>query len=260
MRWVENPDTKEKREVVPGEYRDGEVEVGRHVPVLASALERFMHRFSEAYNPAKIGKLKSIVAIAASHHRLLWIHPFYDGNGRVTRLFSHAFLQSLGIGSSLWSVSRGLARGKETYKALLMAADEPRRNDLDGRGTLSEEALIAFCKFFLETCIDQVDYMSSLLEPKEFLNRMGIYIEEEIRAGRLHKGSMPLLKEALMFGEFDRGKAQEITDYQSRQASTVLSQLTTAGLLVSDTPRGPVRLGFPIDIVERWFPKLYPQV
>ena len=260
MRWVENPDTGEKREVIPGEYRGGDVQVGQHIPVSSESIGRFMRRFSEAYNPQSLGKLKSIVAVAASHHRLLWIHPFYDGNGRVTRLFSHAFLQSLGIGSSLWSASRGLARKKDVYKEYLMAADADRRSDLDGRGTLSEEALVAFCKFFLEICIDQIEYMTSLLEPKELLTRMDIYVEEEIRAGRLHKGSMSLLKEALIFGEFDRGKASDITGYQSRQATTVLSQLTTAGLLVSDTPRGAVRLGFPIDIVERWFPKLYPQV
>lgn len=260
MLWIENPDTGEKKKVIPGEYRDGEVSVGRHIPVLSEGIARFMGRFEEAYNPQRLGRLKSISAVAASHHRLLWIHPFYDGNGRVTRLFSHAFLQSLGIGSSLWSVSRGLARKKETYKELLMAADSPRQGDRDGRGSLSEETLIKFSKFFLDICIDQVEYMASLLEPKEFLNRMSIYLEEEIRSGRLHKGSMPLLKEAFVFGEFDRGKAPEITGYQPRQASAVLSQLTNAGLLVSDTPRGAVRLGFPIDIVERWFPKLYPQV
>jgi len=260
MLWLENPNTKEKIRIIPGAYRDGEVEVGRHVPVLAESVDRFMKRFAEAYNVKRIGRLKSIIGVAASHHRLLWIHPFYDGNGRVTRLFSHALLQSLGIGNSLWSVSRGLARQKDRYKGLLMQSDLPRRNDLDGRGTLSEEALIEFCRFFLEICIDQVEYMASLLEPKELLNRMSIYIEEEIRAERLHKGSMPLLKEALIFGEFERGRASEITGYQSRQASSVLSQLVSAGLLVSDTPRGAVRLGFPIDVIERWFPKLYPQV
>lgn len=260
MRWIENPDTGEKREVIPGQYRGGEVSVGRHIPILSGNIERFMKRFSEAYNPEALGKLKSIIGVAASHHRLLWIHPFYDGNGRVTRLFSHAYLQSLGIGSSLWSVSRGLARKKETYKSLLMDADSPRRGDLDGRGSLSEESLVSFCKFFLETCIDQVEYMASLLEPKEFLNRMTIYIEEETRAGRLHKGALPLLKEAFVFGEFERGQASEITGYKARQASTVLSQLVSAGLLVSDTPRGPVRLSFPIEVVERWFPKLYPEV
>ena len=33
---------------------------------------------------------------------------------------------------------------------------------------------------------------------------------------------------------------------------------TERGLLVSSSPKGPVRLGFPLTIVERWFPSLYP--
>jgi len=85
---------------------------------------------------------------------------------------------------------------------------------------------------------------------------MTIYIEEETRAGRVHKGSLPLLKETFIFGEFERGQATEITGYKG----TVLSQLVSAGLLVSDTPHSPVRLSFPIEVVERWFPKLYPEV
>ncbi len=38
-------------------------------------------------------------------------------------------------------------------------AVQERRNDLDGRGHLSEEALARFARFFLSTCIDQVEFM-----------------------------------------------------------------------------------------------------
>ena len=119
------------------------------------------------------------------------------GHGRVVRLMSHAMLKRLGVGSSLWSVARGLARNVGNYKApLLMAADGPRRNDLDGRGNLSLEALVEFCEFFLGTYVDQVEYMRSILEPAELLRRMELYMEEEVRAGRLPKGSFPLLRES----------------------------------------------------------------
>jgi len=30
-------------------------------------------------------------------------------------------------------------------------------------------------------------------------------------------------------------------------------------LLVSDSHRGALRLGIPLDLVERWFPRLYPE-
>jgi hypothetical protein len=86
---------------------------------------------------------------------------------------------------------------------------------------------------------------------------MDLYVEEEVRAGRLKKGSFALLQEALLAGEFGRGKAAYLTGYQDRQARTVLRSLLDAKLLMSDSPKKPVRLGFPTDVVERWFPKLY---
>ncbi len=258
MLLVEDPHSHRRIRVRPGELRNDEVEVGRHLPPAAAALPRFLARFEEAYNPRTLSKIRQIIALAASHHRFLWIHPFFDGNGRVVRLMSHAMLKRMGIGSSLWSVARGLARTAERYKGLLMAADEPRRGDLDGRGSLSQSALIEFCQFFLATCVDQVEFMRSILEPSELLRRIEIYVEEEVRAERLPKGAFPLLREGLLAGEFERGSADSITGYGERMARSVVSKLVERGLLVSSSPKGPLRLGFPLAIVERWFPSLYP--
>lgn len=258
MLWVEDPHSGRKVHVRPGELRDDEVEVGRHLPPAAASLPSFLSRFEQAYNPRNLSKIRQIVAVAASHHRFLWIHPFFDGNGRVARLMSHAVLKRMGIGSSLWSVARGLARNVERYKALLMEADEPRQNDLDGRGSLSQAALIEFCEFFLATCLDQVEYMRSILEPSELLRRIEIYVEEEMRAQRLPKGSFPLLREVLLAGEIERGAAPSITGYAERMARNVVSKLVERGLLTSPTPKGPLSLGFPLTVVERWFPSLYP--
>jgi Fic family protein len=155
-------------------------------------------------------------------------------------------------------VARGLARRKDEYKTLLQAADEPRRGDLDGRGTLSQAALVNFCEFFLSICIDQVEFMNDLLDFKTLSERMRIHVEEMIAMKELPKGSYSLLREALLIGEFERGKVEDITGLKDRAARDVLYALTKKGLLISDTLRGPVRLGFPIDVVERWFPLLYP--
>jgi Fic family protein len=256
--WVENPDTGERLKVIGGELRKGWVQVGRHIPPSSEALPRFLHRFAEAYDMKRLSRVRQIVALGAAHHRLLWIHPFYDGNGRATRLMSHASLLRCGVGSSLWSVSRGLARNVQDYKKLLMAADDPRRGDLDGRGTLSAQALTDFCAFFMTVCIDQVEFMASLLEPSDLLRRMRLHVEEEIQAGTLPKGSFQLLREALLAGEVPRGKAGEITGYGERMARNVVSDLLKKGYLKSASPRAPLTLAFPIDAVERWFPRLYP--
>jgi Fic family protein len=255
--WVENPDTRERLQVVPGALRMSHVRVGRHIAPEPDELPAFLDRFVTAYGSG-MGRLRRIIAVPAAHHRLLWIHPFLDGNGRVARLFSYALLRELNVGSSLWSVARGLARQQQAYKGALQAADEPRRGDLDGRGNLTLAGLEEFSSFFLTTCIDQVTFMGSLFEPQDLLGRMEIWATEEVRLKRLPKGSWPLLREAVLAGEFARGRATELTGYEERQARTVLSKLMSLGLLVSSSDRGPVRLGFPIDVIERWLPRLYP--
>jgi len=221
-------------------------------------LRIFFERFEEAYNLTKLNRIRQLIAVAASHHRLVWIHPFLDGNGRVARLFSHAFLLHIGVGSSLWSVSRGLARNVEDYRARLMDADAVRQGDLDGRGHLSAKGLERFCLFFLGVCVDQIKYMDSLLEPLELKRRIERYVEEEQQRGQLPKGSFAILREVLFAGEIERGKAAMATGYKERQARTVLNVLIKRELLISDTPKGAVRLNFPLGVVESWFPRLYP--
>lgn len=123
---------------------------------------------------------RRILAIGAAHHRLAWILPFMDGNGRVMRLFSHLLLKKLGMRSELWSVSRGLALHVERYKALLQAADEPRRGPLDGRGSLSESGLAVFCHFLLG-CLHRADQLH----------------DNAARSGRVRKGRRTLVSSTL---------------------------------------------------------------
>ncbi len=256
--WVHTPATGKRVHITPGKFRSGGVQVGKHIPPGSESIPLFLKRFGEAYDPNRLSRIRQITAIGAMHHRLLWIHPFYDGNGRVARLMSHAALLHCGIGSSLWSVARGLARNVQLYKSLLMATDSTRRGDLDGRGALSTQTLIEFCSFFLKVCIDQVDYMSSLLEPDQLLRRMRLHIEDEVQANILPKGSFALLREALLTGEIPRGRSAEITGYKERMARMVVAKLLKKGYLKSKSSRSPLLLSFPLDAVEQWFPKLYP--
>lgn len=257
LQWVEDPKTKKKLKVNPGKFRQRDVQVGAHIACSADKLPMFISRFEEAYDLNKLSKLQQLIAVGAAHHRLLWIHPFLDGNGRVARLFSHAFLRNLGIGNSLWSVSRGLARRATDYKRLLMEADALRKGDLDGRGNLSERALVDFCKFFLEISIDQIDFMAKLLNLNSLLERVSDHINLEVQKGQLPKGSYALLKEALITGSFERGQAAELTGYKERQARTILSTLLSKGLLYSEHSRAKVKIAFPVSILDKWFPGLY---
>ncbi|MEL6578657.1 MAG: Fic family protein [Cyanobacteria bacterium J06621_12] len=252
-------------DLVPGEYRSGEVIVGKHIPISAAAIPAFLARFERVYNPERLSKISQIIATAASHHRLLWIHPFYDGNGRVSRLFSHGYLKEIGIGNSLWSVARGLSRNVEDYKKFFLKdtashialADSPRWNDLDGRGNLTAKGLIEFCVFFLNVCLDQIKFMSSLIEPEKILTRMEIYTEEQIRLGNLLPNSFLLLKQLWLEGEIPKNRVPQIVGYKERQARTLQNKLIESNLIVADDLRSPLRLNFPIAIAERYFPSLF---
>ncbi len=255
--WVEDPHTKQRERVVPGGLRTRDVQVGDHVAISPGAVPRFLQRFAQVYGTT--GKTDSIIAVAAAHHRLLWIHPFLDGNGRVARLMSHAMLLTLLDTGAVWSVARGLARSVERYKELLANCDLPRRNDLDGRGSLSEEALAAFTQFFLTTCIDQVTFMEGLMQPDQLRTRILLWAEEESRLNRLPPKSGTLLEAILYRGELPRGDADTVLGTGARQARRIVSALVDRGVLESDSPRAPLRLVFPAALANRWMPGLFPE-
>ncbi|MGB3298955.1 MAG: Fic family protein [Phormidesmis sp.] len=243
--------------VVPGQFRTVSVQIGSHVPPNPKTVPKFLERFSQVYEPEKLSKIDQIIAVSAAHHRLLWIHPFLDGNGRVVRLLSHAYLQQIGIGSSLWSVSRGLARKVQTYRKLLAVADGQRQDNYDGRGNLTMAGLVRFSDFFLETCLDQMAFMEKLLEPQRLLKRMEVYAVVETNQRQLLPGSFLILKAVFLEGEMSRGNAAAVTGYQERQARSVLAQLLNRGLLTSNSAKGAVRLAFPVTFAEQLFPQLW---
>jgi Fic family protein len=254
---VANPDTDRVMRVEPGALRRDDVRVGNHFAVSPGAVPRFLARFEEIYG--RLGRAETILAAAAAHHRLLWIHPFVDGNGRVARLMSHAVLLDALDTGGLWSVARGLARGVAAYKGHLMACDQPRRNDLDGRGNLSEQALSAFTAFFLDTCLDQVRFMEDLVQRDRLRTRVLLWAEEETRSGLLPRKAGQILEAVLYRGEVPRGDAADIVGTGDRQARRVVSTLIDRGVLTSESSRAPLRIAFPATLAARWMPGLFPE-
>ncbi len=245
--------------VCGGELRRGEVSVGRHMAPASKALDEFLKRFAAFYRPLVTTEPDSLIAAAAAHHRLTWIHPFLDGNGRVARLFTHAWLVKAGAdGDGLWTISRGLARRQAEYQAALADADEKRMNDFDGRGYLSQRQLGGFCRFFLGTAADQVGFMQELLALDGMLNRIVGYGERRESARELPGGSGLVLRDIFLRGEIARGDVPRIVGASPRTAQKVTAALLAQRLVTSSSPKGPLRLGFPSDAAGHYFPNLYP--
>jgi Fic family protein len=255
--WAVDPATKERIRVVPGALRERDVKVGRHVPVSPGAVPRFLARFEQVYT--SLGKTESILAGAAAHHRFAWIHPFLDGNGRVARLMSHASLLELLETGAVWSVARGLARSVDSYKQHLAACDRTRRNDLDGRGNLSEEALAEFTHYFLKTCLDQVTFMEGLMQPGRLRARVLQWADEEVRVDGLPSQAGKVLEAILYRGELARADLPELLGVAERQTRRITAPLFDYGVVTSESTRAPLRLAFPAALAARWMPGLFPE-
>lgn len=254
--FVEDPETKERVPVVPGQLRERYVKVGQHIAISPGAVPRFLERMHQAYRGA--GRIESILAAACAHHRLLWVHPFVDGNGRVARLMSYAMLRAALDTRGLWSVARGLARREADYKDHLAACDADRRGDMDGRGTLSESALAFFTAFFLRVSIDQVEFMAGLMQAERLRDRIMIWTEEEMRVGALPPKSDIVLRAVLYQGVLERGEVDSMLGMSERAARRITSALLKAGAITSESTRAPLRLAFPAKYAERWMPGLFP--
>lgn len=253
--------TGEGEPIVPGVLRQREVSVGRHVAPSHAAVPVLLQRWAEVYGGVRRGEA-ALVALAAAHHSLGWIHPFVDGNGRVMRLHTHAVLTALGYTGGLWSPLRGFARSTDRYYAHLAAADESRRGDLDGRGNLSQRTLVDWISYVLTLCQDQVDFMSGLLRLDDMERRIAaclVYEEQTLRSGVRLAALRPLHYLFVTDAALERGEFKQMMGLGERTSGTVLRALLDRRLLVSDSPQGRVRFGLPLSALRFYFPALWPE-
>jgi len=260
--WV----TDENRIIVPGEFRQKDVAAGRHVAPGWQNVEGLIEGWANHYR-SLTGTEALVIGAACSHHRLTWIHPFIDGNGRCARLHSHLVLHVKGLTQGLWSPMRGLARTQEQYYARLNKADLPRRNDLDGRGALSQEELVAFVRYFLEVCLDQVRFMQVQLDLASLKDRLKTflnYLQENpwqlgSEKSMVKTETLEALHYTVMTGPVERARFIAMTGLGDRTGRRVLASLLDYGVLSAESTRAPVSFTVPLSSLRFLFPNLWPE-
>jgi Fic family protein len=253
--------TDEGEPVVPGQLRQREVSVGQHVAPAFASVPAFLQRWAGHYGQVRRGEA-ALVALACAHQRLGWVHPFVDGNGRVMRLHTQTLLSALGYTGGLWSPLRGFARSTERYYTLLADADSPRRGDLDGRGNLSEQALVAWGHYVLDVCQDQVIFMAGMLDFATLVSRLQacLVFESTVEKSGVRQESLRAVHYLFLSGdEMARGDFKSMLGISDRAATDALGALVKRGLLKSDSPQGKVRFGLPQHALRFVFPRLWPE-
>jgi Fic family protein len=246
--------------VEPGALRSREVTVGAHLAPAAATVPALLEHFAARYATLSAGE-SLVIGVACAHHRLAWIHPFVDGNGRAARLHSHLLLYAMRLTNGLWSPMRGLARRRDQYYALLHNADLPRRNDLDGRGQLSQEHLVDFATFFLDTCLDQVRFMREMLGLDQIRVRLEALLTFEHASAEEYVSPVAAdaLHYAFLSGPLERSRFLALLGIPERSGRRILSALLRYGLLTSDSPKGPVHFAVPFRALRFLMPALWPE-
>ena len=247
--------------LVPGLLRDRQVSVGVHAAPAHEAIVPMLQRWGDVCGGVRRGELR-LLAVAASHQRLAWVHPFRDGHGRVARLHTHLLRIRLGLSNGLGSVLRGFARAQSAYYALLAAADEPRAGDLDGRGNLSERALMNWIAYVLDVCVDQVAFMTGALDLAGMKDRMAACLAFEENVVRQGVRSEALRALHFLFAtqsELEHADFKAMLGLGDRLATAQVSALLKRGLLKSDTSYGKLRFAVPLHALRFYFSSLWPE-
>lgn len=246
----------------PGQLRDEariNVQVGHHAAPDWTAVSPMLERMQKVYG-SMTDPRQRLLAAFAFHHRLAWVHPFPDGNGRVVRLLTHLQLLKLGLASPLWSLSRGLAREHALYYARLANADQSRRGDLDGRGQLTQAGLFEFIEFMLQTSLDQIHYMTKALERttmRERLERI-VMLEPRIIEAGVKPQAARALHILISLGRVSRSDFKVYLGLGERVAIDQLKKLIELGLVESPTPKArDLYPGLPVWFAQSLLPDLH---
>lgn len=250
------------RLMTPGQLRTEPgllVKVGDHLAPSPEIVVPMLERMKLVYGRVGDSRMRLLAALAY-HHRLAWVHPFPDGNGRVVRMITHTHLNQIGLASPLWSLPRGLARRQSEYYGRLANADAPRRGDLDGRGQLSQSALLEFIEFMLDVCLDQVQYMKSALQLTPLRDRLDrlIGLNPNLSAAGIRPEAAAALHALLAMGTMPRNDFKTFLGLGERLAIDQLQRLIRVGLVESPTPKSRhIYPGLPVWFAQDLFPDLH---
>lgn len=254
-----------KHKVMPGQFRDKVVSVdgihqlGPDAEFVPELYTKILHLYSPNNNHGD----DRLLAILSSHHRLTWLHPFRDGNGRMTRLHTTAAMAYIGVNQcNLWSLSRAFSREKQNqfaYQVNLQDAD-----------SFTDESLADFIMFCLDQCLDQIQFIGRLLNITTMENRIEHYFTKKLpemshymedAKDLSHTLKNPnitrLMCSIFRSGKISRGEAYEILGVKRKRGGELIKPLIKHGLLLPSSERGPLLFGFPEKAMPEYFQYLY---
>lgn len=217
----------------PGRYRSSDVEISRarHRPPSHVLIQPEMDDFLRFANQ-DVQTAQQMVHVAMAHHRFLWVHPFRNGNGRVSRLLSYAMLRRHGFvspfGYRTVNPTAVFGNDREGYYSALAAADD-----------LTNEGTVAWCTFFVRGIHDDMERLTRL-QDGDFVAEQLILpaLRRLVASGAASSVEAEAMSIALRHEVVKAGDLATALVGTPSQRSVAIRSMVDRGLLVQDA-QGP---------------------
>lgn len=209
----------------PGQYRTVDVGItnSAHTPPTWPTVHPEMSSlldFANAERPTH----EQMLQIALAHHRFVWIHPFRNGNGRVSRLFTYAMLRRTVFatrGHAALNPTAVFGNDRDAYLAALESADD-----------LSEQGTVTWASFFATGIRGDLTRLVRLQDHRYVIDELvGPALNELLRSGFVDTGERAALQIVLERGVVKAGDLESTLVGSSSQRSRIIRSLIERRLL-----------------------------
>jgi len=226
----------------PGQFRPINVVIAhsKHVPPEATKVPEFFDELMTFINQP-LGEQYHLLAVALSHHRMAWIHPFDNCNGRLIRMFTYALLIKQGFkvkSGRILNPTAIFCMDRNKYYDKLALADSGE-----------EEKVLDWCLYVLDGLRNEIEKIDKLLDISYITNNvlipvLNFALEKEHITKREYEILVALVKsEKMSIKSADLEKM--IGQESSVQRSRILKKLKDKHMLIPLTEKGRVyTIGF----------------
>lgn len=213
-----------------GRYRTCNVSIrnSKHTPPPSIMVNEYMEKLIEWIN--KEDKLQEqLLKIAIAHHCFTWIHPFDNGNGRVSRILTYSMLRQYGFDMAyLLNSTAVFCIDRNKYFDMLQVAD-----------INTNEAKLQWCEYVLNGINEEMTKISNLMNKDFFINKIVMpAINRALELHFINKDYKAVLELALKKQDgLIKSKDIQILfkDKTTRQVTTLLSKLVEQKFLLKWT-------------------------
>ena len=230
------PPSQGEGSAYPGKLRPVNVSIqhSSHIPPDVSKVQDYFDELLDFVNQERDQKDDLLVS-AIAHHRMTWIHPFDNGNGRMVRMFTYALLIKQGF---------QIQTGRILNPTAIFCMDRNKYNDMLAKAdTGTREDVLAWCEYVLSGLKEEIEKIDHLLDKQYMVDNV---LLPSLIFALDRKQITPLEHSILVFlvkSDDMTIKSSDLIDIANQkhpvQRSRIIGRLKDKGMLLSlpDSPR-----------------------